>query len=230
MAIHWSKQMSRIHRWPDVTEKSEAHQSCASKWNFPIISDFGSLNFEDDIASFQNLQSRIEIGKSAIHVYMCIKTPCTTSRDCEIELWSFEGQNHPQTQVLSCNLRSTYFHIIFYKTKKHHTNFNFFVCALLAGDAGSTLRMRIPLCPLFRPSAIRILSAVNSAFRVKMSSERRNHNRRIAIIWQESESCPSGSKLLLIYLQDVVRFESENHLKSDSVKHHFLSVVFSRFS
>lgn len=56
-------------RRPDVTEKSEAHQTRASKWNFPIISDFGSLNFEDDIASFQNLQSRIEIGKSAIHVH-----------------------------------------------------------------------------------------------------------------------------------------------------------------
>lgn len=107
--------------------------------------------------------------------------------------WRFEElwRSKPSTgSILQSKIIMKYYlHIIFYKTKKNtiYINFTFFLCALLAGDAGSTLRMRIPLCPLFRPSAIRILSAVNGAFRVKMSSRRRNHNRRIAIIWQESE-------------------------------------------
>ena len=99
--------------------------------------------------------------RSANLQYMCIKTPCTTSRSL-MKVWRVMKvwRSKPSHRFYLFNLRSSWNidSTSYLQNKKTPYKLHiFFFCALLAGDAGSTLRMRIPLCPLFRPSAIRIL-------------------------------------------------------------------------
>ena len=128
--------------------------------------------------------------RSANLQYMCIKTPCTTSRSL-MKVWRVMKvwRSKPSHRFYLFNLRSSWNidSTSYLQNKKTPYKLHIFF------SVPCWLEMRVLLCGCGYHSAhfsgqVQFASSeVNGAFRVKMLSERRKHNRRIAIIWQESE-------------------------------------------
>ena len=128
-------------------------QDMASEWNFAIISDFCSLNFKNDVASFKRLHEDPSVGFKTETLGFCI---VRSSIACRV-VHQTARQQSGITSSLLIMLNHDCFNIVFCHFLSRHPG------ALLAGEAGSTLRTRMPLCPVFRPSATRILKSEDTS-------------------------------------------------------------------